>query len=56
MAECLSHCVQQVVAYLPDEAALLIEGDLTLTLLDGYTDGVPAEEAAQRIRRSADWT
>lgn len=56
MAESFSHCVQQVVAYLPDEAAVPIKGNLTLTLLDGYTDGVPAEEAAQRIRRSAGWT
>ena len=44
MAESLSHCLQQVVAYLPDEAAVPIKGNLTLTLLDGYTDGVPAEE------------
>ncbi len=45
--------MQQVVAYLPDDAAVPIKGDLNLTLLDWYTDGVPAEEAAQRIRRSA---
>jgi hypothetical protein len=47
--------VQPVVAHLPDAAAVLIEGGLNLTLLDWYTNGVPTEEAAQRIRRSADW-
>ena len=56
LAESFSHCVQQIVASLPGEPAIPIEGDLNLTLLDCYTDGVQAEEAAQRIRRSAGWT
>jgi hypothetical protein len=47
--------VQPVVAHLPDAAAVLIEGDLNLTLLDWYTNGVPAKEAAQRVRRAAGW-
>jgi hypothetical protein len=46
--------VQPVVAHLPDGATVPIEGDLNLTLLDWYTDGVPTEEAARQIRRSAD--
>lgn len=56
MAEGFSHYLQQVVAKLPDEAAQLVQGDLNLTLLDWYTDGIPAEEAAERIRRSAGWS
>jgi hypothetical protein len=35
---------------------MVVQGDLNLTLLDWYTDGIPAEEAAERIRRSAGWT
>jgi hypothetical protein len=55
-AEGFSHYLQQVAARLPDEASGLVQGDLNLTLLDWYTDGVPAEEAAARIRRSVGWT
>jgi hypothetical protein len=55
MAEGFSHYLQQVAAHLPDEAAKLVHGDLNLTLLDWYTEGVRAEEAAARIRRSAGW-
>jgi hypothetical protein len=32
-----------------------IEGGLNLILLDRYMDGVPTEEAAQQIKRSAGW-
>lgn len=56
MAEGFSHYLQQVAAHLPDEAAQLAQGDLNLTLLDWYTDGIAAEEAAARIRRSVGWT
>lgn len=56
MAEGFSHYLQHVAAHLPDEAAQMVQGDLNLTLLDWYTDGIPAEEAAERIRRSAGWT
>jgi hypothetical protein len=56
LAESRPPWVQQVMAHLPDEAAVPIEGKLKPTLLDWYTDGVPTEEAAQRIRRSAGWT
>ncbi|WP_194164525.1 hypothetical protein [Microvirga thermotolerans] len=56
MPEGFSHYLKQVAAHLPDEAAQLVQGDLNLTLLDWYTDGIPAEEAAERIRRSAGWT
>jgi hypothetical protein len=56
VAEGFSHYLQQVAAHLPDEAAQLLQGNLNLTLLDWYTDGVPAEEAAERIRRSAGWS
>jgi len=56
VAESFSHYLQLVAAHLPDEAAQLVRGDLNLTLLDWYTDGIPAEEAAARIRRSAGWT
>jgi hypothetical protein len=56
MAEGFSHYLQQVAAPLPEEATQLIQGDLNLTLLEWYTDGVPAREAAERIRRSAGWT
>jgi hypothetical protein len=50
-----SQYLEKVARQLPEEAGELIEGDLNLTLLDWYTDGVPAEEAAARIRRSAGW-
>ena len=50
-----SQYLEKVARQLPEEAGKLIEGDLNLTLLDWYTDGVPAEEAAARIRRSAGW-
>ena len=56
MAEGFSHDLQQLAAHLPDEGAPLVQGDLNLTLLDWYTEGIPAEEAAARIRRSAGWT
>jgi hypothetical protein len=56
VAEGFSHYLQQVAARLPDEASGLVQGDLNLTLLDWYTDGVPAEEAAAPIRRSVGWT
>jgi hypothetical protein len=56
VAEGFSHYLQQVAAHLPDEATQLVQGDLNLTLLDWYTDGVPAEEAAARISRSAGWS
>jgi hypothetical protein len=49
MAEGCSHYLKQVVAHLPEEVAQLIRGDLNLTLLEWYTDGVPAKEAAKRI-------
>jgi hypothetical protein len=55
VAEGFSHYLQQVAAHLPYEAAKLVHGDLNLTLLDWYTEGVRAEEAAARIRRSAGW-
>jgi hypothetical protein len=55
MAEGCSHYLKQVVAHSPEEVAQLIRGDLNLTLLEWYTDGVPAKEAAERIRRSAGW-
>lgn len=55
MAEGFSHYLQEVAAHLPEEATQLIRGDLNLTLLEWYTDGVPAREAAERIRRSAGW-
>jgi hypothetical protein len=48
--------VQQVVAHLLDEASPLIKGDLNLTWLGWDMDGVPAEDAAQRITRAAGWT
>jgi hypothetical protein len=51
-----SQYLENVASELPAEAGELIKGSLNLTLLDWYTDGVPAEEAAQRIRRSAGWT
>jgi len=56
VAQGFSHYLQQIAAHLPDEAAQLVQGALNLTLLDWYTDGVPAEEATERIRRSAGWT
>jgi hypothetical protein len=46
--------VQSIVAHLPNAAAVSIKGGLNLILLDRYMDGVPAEKAARRIRRSAD--
>jgi hypothetical protein len=52
----LGHCVQQVVAHLLDEASPRIKGDLKLTRLGWDMDGVPAEDAAQRITRAAGWT
>ena len=55
MAEGFSHYLQEVAAHLPEEATQLIRGDLSMTLLEWYTDGVPAREAAERIRRSAGW-
>ena len=51
-----SHYLEEIAKQLPKEAAPLIEGDLNLTLLDWYTNGVPAKEAAQRVRRAAGWT
>jgi hypothetical protein len=51
-----SQYLEEVARQLPPEAGKLIEGDLNLTLLDWYTDGIPAQEAARRIRRSAGWT
>ena len=56
MVESFSNYLHQVAARLPDEAVQLVQGNLNLTLLDWYTDGIPAEEAAERIRRSAGWT
>ncbi len=50
-----SQYCQEVAGQLPDEAVRLIEGGLNLTLLDWYMDGVPAQEAAGRIRRSLGW-
>jgi len=55
MAEGFSHYLQEVATHLPEEATQLIRGDLNLTLLEWYTDGVSAREAAERIRRSAGW-
>jgi len=45
-----------IAGRLPDEAHELIEGRMNLTLLDWYTDGIPASEAAERVRRAAGWT
>ena len=56
VVESFSNYLRQVAARLPDEAVQLVQGNLNLTLLDWYTDGIPAEEAAERIRRSAGWT
>ncbi len=47
--------LEEVSERLPEEARSLLRGDLNLTLLDWYTDGIPAEEAAQRIWRSGGW-
>ena len=44
--------LEEVAGKLPGEVQHLIKCDLNLTLLDWYTDGIPASEAAQRIRRS----
>ena len=44
--------LQEVAKYLPAEAKRLVTGDLNLTLLDWYTDGIPPREAARRIRRA----
>jgi hypothetical protein len=49
VAERFSHDLQQVTARLPAEASGPVQGDLNLTLLDWYKDGVPAREAAARI-------
>jgi len=46
--------LEAVARELPEETGGLIRGDLNLTLLDWYTDGIPAREAARRIRRSLD--
>jgi hypothetical protein len=46
--------LQEVARHLPGDARRLIAGDLNLTLLDWYTDGVPPKEAARRIKRALD--
>ncbi len=50
-----SQYLQDIADQLPEEAHELIEGRMNLALLDWYTDGIPASEAAERIRRSAGW-
>ena len=55
MAGGFSQYRQEIAAELPEEGRELVQGQLNLTLLDWYTDGIPVKEAAERIKRSAGW-
>ena len=41
-----------VAQSLPQQHRKLVRGDLYLTLLDWFTEGVPAKDAAQRLKRA----
>ena len=47
-----SSYLQEVARHLPARARKLVTGDLNLTVLDWFTDGVAPKEAARRIRRA----
>jgi hypothetical protein len=47
-----SSYLQEVARHLPAHARKLVTGDLNLTVLDWFTDGVAPKEAARRIRRA----
>ena len=44
--------LEAVAQSLPQQTRKLVRGDLYLALLDWYTEGVPAQEAAQRLKRA----
>ena len=44
--------LEAVAQSLPDQHRKLVRGDLYLTLLDWYTEGVSAKDAAQRLKRA----
>jgi hypothetical protein len=44
--------LEAVAQSLPERYRKLVRGDLYLTLLDWYTAGVPAKDAALRLKRA----
>ena len=44
--------LEAVAQSLPPQHRKLVRGDLYLTLLDWYTEGVPAQDAALRLKRA----
>ncbi len=47
-----SSYLQEVARHLPAHARRLVTGDLNLTVLAWFTEGVASKEAARRIRRA----
>jgi hypothetical protein len=52
MTKPFSKYLEAVESSLPSEHCKLLRGDLYLTVLDWYTDGVEPHEAATRIRNA----
>jgi len=46
--------LEAVAQSLPHQHRKLVRGDLYLTLLDWYTEGVSAKDAALRLKRALD--
>ena len=44
--------LEAVAQSLPHQHRKLVRGDLYLTLLDWYTEGIPAKDAALRLKRA----
>ena len=44
--------LEAVAQSLPPQHRKLVRGDLYLTLLDWFTEGVPAKDAALRLKRA----
>ena len=52
MPNCLSTYLDAVAQSLPHQHRKLVRGDLYLILLDWYTEGVPAKDAALSLSRA----